>query len=151
MTQTKTYIKARMTPKCETVLKLLDQSLRFRVELEPHEALALASRLNGYNGWSHHHIVGLVESVNEFMPRMQFSPDNPNNGRPFHKFHFGNECSMVIYVTAGGHHLRRAKAAGSMDFDLGGCVTAAARAAQADEISVTFDDRGNMEARLWWD
>lgn len=135
------------SPLVRCCLEMDSRSLRWNCELNPTEAFNFLAASKEYNEMKN--LTGMVEKINKIIPKMQYGGENPNNGKTFHTFTVGNECSRVIYINIIKYYLKSR----FTDSDITNLITkiqGLGRNAGADEISVDETDT-KATIRLWWD
>jgi hypothetical protein len=151
----------------EAVLELDEWSMDYRITLEPDQAAEWARRVGGYNAATSCVLAGLVKAINKIIPPMNFKPrpattlgahlypevENPNNGKPHHKFRVGREGSRVVYVSIARRYLTlAAEPQSEADYEkMKSCLIGVGRNRQADEVDVVEESETGLTIRYWWD
>ena len=133
------------------LLKVQEDFLDIHVELTPEQAVEWAGRCPDYNGFDPAKVQRFIRAVNKLVPPMRFGPDNPNTGKPHHKWVVGREGSMVLYLKVIPTYLPT-----EFDYDeLEGQLKALGEVAEADEFHYYRPDlsvrQWDLSVRFWWD
>jgi hypothetical protein len=122
-------------------------SLFWQVQLEPDEMREFARRCTYYNGLTEDKLLYLLDSIDGLVPRIQFGPDNPNNGKPCYQYWIGNQHSRVLYL-----EIRKSLLPHPLDFAwVDNQLWTLAQEAGADEYKVVQNDDATFLYRIWWD
>ena len=98
-TQTITAPNINQTPPANDIFDaVFEKSLNFRIELPFEEAQEFIRRIDRYNEFDASLVLDGLQRIDGLLPRMQYSPGNPNNGRRDYKISVGREGSPVIYL-----------------------------------------------------
>lgn len=146
--------------KVEAALALDEVSIDYRVEMRPDEAREFCRRAPAYNGFTEDDLTRLIDQVGEAIPPMEFGGTNPNNGKPHHRFHVGNEGSRVIYLDVDPSYFRTFRPGEDSPWHgeavptfegLEGLLGRYAEVANADEFTATRESDVRWTFRFWWD
>jgi len=77
---------------------VFERSGNFRIELPFEQAQAFIRRIDQYNEFSAHQVLDALDRIDGLIPRKQYGPGNPNNGRRDYMISVGREGSPVIYL-----------------------------------------------------
>jgi hypothetical protein len=73
------------------ILIALDSHLHWNVTVNPVEAIQFGRKVDPK-------LADMVGEISNWIPLMDYGPDNPNTGKAHHKFRIGREYSRVIHL-----------------------------------------------------
>jgi len=143
--------EASVGNKLKAALMLDRASTHYQVEYTPGEAWSFVVRAEAYNNFTSDILSELVERINALIPPMQYGTDNPNNGKPHHRFQIGNEGSRVLYVEILKTYLKGRW--GDVEYErLATALATLGYGANANEASrVDGNSPARFRFRFWWD
>ncbi|MEM7536470.1 MAG: hypothetical protein AAF639_30075 [Chloroflexota bacterium] len=119
------------------------------ITLDPETAITFAEQCQEMNAAAPAALVELIGHVNEYIPRSDYGPTNPNTGEMHHDIAIGCDRGRTIDVIISKSQLKQWSAD-----DWRKCSTflnLAGRALYADVAEVTKDDEREYVFSYWWD
>lgn len=119
------------------------------ITLDPESALAFAERCQEMNAATHAVLLHLIQSINDYLPRIDFGLTNPNTGQMHHDFVMGTENSRFVDVKIRKSYLPQWTAD---DWQaLGNFLSLLGQDLYADLSRVIEEDAHNYVFSFWWD
>lgn len=119
------------------------------ITLDPESALAFAERCQQTNAATHAGLLHLIQAINDYLPRIDLGPANPNTGQMHHDFVIGAENSRFVDVKIRKSYMRQWTAADWQK--LGHFLTLLGQELYADSARVTEEDAHAYLFSFWWD
>ena len=119
------------------------------ITLDPESALAFAERCREMNAATHAVLLHLLQAINDYLPRIDFGPANPNTGQMHHDFVIGAENSRFVDVKIHKSYLRQWTAADWQK--LGDVLSLLGQELYADLARVIEEDAHTYVFSFWWD
>jgi|GEM_PF-2644094 len=133
----------------KAALALDEVSHSWSITLDPETAITFAQQCLEINAAAPAALVELIEHVNEYLPRTDYGPDNPNTGKMHHDIAIGNDRGRTIDVKIDKHHLKQWSA--DEWRKLGTFLNLLGRALYADVSEATVDNEREYVFSYWWD
>jgi hypothetical protein len=111
--------------------------------------LLFAERCQAMNAASQAALVHLIQSINAYIPRIDFGPTNPNTGQTHHNFVIGAENSRFVDLKLHKSYLRHWTVADWQE--LGNFLYLLGHELYADINCVTEEDEQDYVYTFWWD
>lgn len=119
------------------------------ITLDPESALIFAERCQETNAANGAVLVHLIQSINDYLPRIDFGPTNPNTGRTHHDFIIGAENSRFVDLKLRKSYLRQWTTGDWQK--LGNFLYRLGDELYADIKRVTEEDDHDYVFTFWWD
>lgn len=119
------------------------------ITLDPESAMAFAERCREMNAATHGVLVHLIQSINDYLPRIDFGPANSNTGQMHHDFVIGAENSRFVDVKIHKSYLRQWTAEDWQK--LANVLSLLGQDLYADLSRVIEEDDHTYIFSFWWD
>lgn len=119
------------------------------ITLDPETALLFVEQCQEMNAATRPALRHLIEAINNYLPRVDYGPTNPNTGKMFHQFIIGSENSRFVDFALHKSYLRHWT---KQDWQtLTHFLTLIGWESGADLKQIGKDDENDYVFHYWWD